>query len=108
MTDIERAIKSCQDRKASYKKRLAYCSEDSVLKINRQIELEQVKIEALKEREERANGCEYCMTEERKCSICRWNRLCAGIRRNGKCTAKNYTFESEPFCKKCGKPMKGV
>lgn len=53
MTDIERAIHSCQDRKAAYNKRLAYCSEYSVPKIMRQIKLEKIKIAALQEREER-------------------------------------------------------
>ena len=63
-------------------------------------------ISALQEREERAKGCEYC-TNERKCPVCRWNMLCRGTMKNGKCTAKYYKFESNPFCHKCGRPLKG-
>lgn len=108
MTDIERAIHSCQDRMAAYKKRLENCSEYSIPKIKRQIELEEIKIAALKEREERSKGCKYCLNEGYKCRICVWNKLCCGIYINGKCTSRNYDFISEPFCKKCGRPLKEV
>lgn len=86
MTDIERAIKSCQDRKAAYKKRLENCSEYSAPKIMRQIELEEIKIAALKEREERSKVCTCWENAQKEIKIA-----------NG-----------ETFCSMCGKPLKEV
>lgn len=96
MTDIERAIHSCQDRKAAYKKRLAYCSEYSTPKIMRQIELEEIKIAALKEREERNKGCDLCngrlYTDKPFLVI----------------TQMNHVVHTQfNFCPYCGRPLKG-
>lgn len=44
----ERALESCNDRKLKFENKIKYCSVDSRDKLNRQIELESFKIDAVK------------------------------------------------------------
>lgn len=61
-------------------------------------------IQALQATLERDKGCEYCM-HDKNCKVCKWTRLCNGRIKDNRCTARDYKFESDDYCKFCGRKL---
>ena len=71
---------------------------------HKQIEALNIGIQALQEKLERDKGCEYCMPDK-NCKVCKWTRLCNGKIKDNRCTARDYKFESDDYCKFCGRKL---
>ena len=96
MSDIEKAIKKAIDEL------LLYRSDEFKLSVS--MDTNVMAVEALQEKLERDKGCAYCMPDK-NCKVCKWTRLCNGKIKDNRCTARDYKFESDDYCKFCGRKL---
>lgn len=68
-------------------------------------EINQFGLDLFLAEQKREAGCAACNNKSNRCFVCKKYKTCNGRMRDGKCTARDYSFESDAFCKYCGRDL---